>query len=332
MKPEEIKQISVLGAGVMGHGIAQAFIMGGYPVKLYDIQDAALATAQAHIEESLELFREAELISDEDIHGALQRLTTTDDLASASKGVDFIVEAAPEILDLKQKLFKQVEALCGKKTIIATNTSSLTLKEISAYVEDKGRLVITHWFSPPQIVPTVEVVKGEETSEATVETACALMEKIKKMPVRINHEIPGFLVNRIQVAMGREVFDLYAKGIASAQDIDKAIVGSIGFRLASIGPLRGADFNGLDIWLRAAKNLLPEIQSSIELPQALRRLEAEGHLGIKSGRGFYEYATSFAERKLDEAVKSRDLQFLARLKEQYWNTTLRENKKSPNSS
>ena len=326
MKLEEIKQISVLGAGVMGHGIAQAFIMGGYPVKLYDIQDAILVTAQAHIEESLELFRQVGLISERDLGGAVQRLTTTDDLAFASKGADFIVEAAPEDLDLKQQLFKQVEALCADETIVATNTSSLTLKEISAHVENKARLVITHWFSPPQIVPTVEVVKGEETSDETLETAYQLMEKIKKMPVRIDREVPGFLVNRIQVAMAREVFDLYEKGIASAQDIDRAVIGSIGFRLASIGPLRAADFNGIDIWSRAAKNLLPEIQSSIELPEALRRLDAQGHRGIKSGRGFYEYTTSFSDTKLDKAVKARDLQFLARLKDEYRDRPLKDEK------
>ena len=332
MKLEEIKQISVLGAGVMGHGIAQAFIMGGYPVKLYDIQDAILATARAHIEESLGLFQEVGLISAKEVKAATQRLTTTDDLAFASKGADFIVEAAPEILDLKQKLFRKVEEFCGGETIVATNTSSLTLKEISAYTKNKARLVITHWFSPPQIVPTVEVVKGEETSTETLETAYQLMEKIKKMPVRIDREIPGFLVNRIQVAMAREVLDIYEKGIASVQEIDKAVIGSIGFRLASIGPLRSADFNGIDIWSRAAKNLLPEIQNSTELPESLSRLHAQGHLGIKSGKGFYEYATSFSGTKLDEAVRARDLQFLARLKEEYWDRPLKDDKESHNSS
>jgi 3-hydroxybutyryl-CoA dehydrogenase len=324
MELEEIRQISVLGAGIMGHGIAQAFIMAGYPVKLYDIQDSVLETAKVHIIESLELFQQAGLISDEDISAAIRRLVTSTDLKHAVEGSDFIIEAAPEYLDLKQQLFQQVESFCGQGTIIASNTSSLTLKNIGALVKHKDRLVITHWFNPPQIVPAVEVVRGEATSEGTLDTAYKLMQKIKKQPVKIEKELPGFLINRIQMAMVREVFDLYEKGVASAEDIDKAVRGSIGFRLAGVGPLRTADLGGLDVWLNAGKNLLPEIQSSTKTPSALERLVAEGHHGIKTGKGFYEYATDFQKEKLDEAVRARDRDFLARLKDLYWDMVAEE--------
>ena len=324
MKLEEIKEIAVLGAGVMGHGIAQAFIMGGYPVKLYDVQDGILATARAHIEESLELFQQAGLILKEGISAAVQRLTTSADLRYVAEGSDFIVEAAPENLVLKQELFRQVESFCGEDTIIASNTSSLTLKNIGTLVRHKDRLVVTHWFNPPQIVPAVEVVKGEETSEETLDTVYGLMQRIKKQPVRINKELPGFLVNRIQLAMAREVFDLYQKGVASAEDIDKAVKGSIGFRLAGVGLLRTADLGGLDVWLKVAKNLFPEIQSSTEPPDVLERLVAQGHYGIKTGKGFYEYTADFQEEKLDEAVKARDRDFLVRLKNLYWDVDQEE--------
>lgn len=322
MKLEEIQNISVLGAGIMGHGIAQSFLMGGYPVWLYDIRESILETAKGHIEKNLELFSQAGFIGKEDIEPILSRLSTTTDLENTVEGSDFIVEAAPEDLSLKQELFQRVESLCGKDTIIATNTSSLILKDIGARVKSKERLIITHWFNPPHIVPTVEVVKGEWTSDETMETAYGLLTKIKKVPVKIYQELPGFLVNRIQVAMAREVFDLYEKGVASAADIDKAVKGSFGFRLASIGPLLTADLGGLELWLKVCENLLPRIQSSTGPPEALQRLVSQGYLGIKSGKGFYDYAIDFSKTELDGAIQRRDQEFLNRLKHLYWDKKL----------
>jgi 3-hydroxybutyryl-CoA dehydrogenase len=318
MKLEEIRNISVLGAGIMGHGIAQSFLMRGYPVWLYDIKESILDTAKAHIEKNMGLFHRFDLIGEQDIKPALQRLSTTTDLKAAVEGSHFIVEAAPEDLSLKQGLFQQVESLCGKATIIATNTSSLTLRDIGVRVKDKERLVITHWFNPPHIVPTVEVVKGEQTSDETMEIAYGLLAKIRKVPVKIYQELPGFVVNRIQVAMVREVFDLYEKGVASAEDIDKAVKGSFGFRLASIGPLLTADLGGLELWLKVAENLLPQIQSSTDPPKALQRLVSQGHFGIKTGKGFYDYAVDFSKAELDGAIQKRDEEFLNRLKQLYW--------------
>jgi 3-hydroxyacyl-CoA dehydrogenase len=318
VRVDKIKSISVLGAGIMGHGIAQAFLMGGYPVRLYDIKKSILETARAHIKENLGLFARFGLIGKKEIAPALARLTTTTDVKRAVKGSDFVVEAAPENLALKQELFQRVERLCGTHTIIASNTSSLTLREIGAKVKNKGRLVITHWFNPPHIVPTVEVVKGPGTTHATMETAFALLTRIRKAPVRINVELPGFIVNRIQVALIREVWDLYEKGVASAEDIDRAVKGSMGFRLASIGPLLTADLGGLDLWLRVYENLAPHIRSTKTAPKTVKRLVAQGHHGIKSGRGFYDYAKDFSRTELDVAVKRRDEEFLRRLKALYW--------------
>ncbi len=318
MRLDEIHNISVLGAGTMGHGIAQTFLMGGYSVRLYDVQDAILETARAHIQKNLELFCKAGLIKQQAIKPAMKRLTTTADLQQAVAEGDFIVEAAPEDLKLKQELFQKVESFCRKDAILASNTSSLTLKEMGARVKNKARLVVTHWFNPPHIVPTVEVVRGEETSEETLETTYQLITRIKKMAVKVNRELPGFIVNRIQIAMAREVFDLYEKGVASAADIDQAVKGSFGFRLASIGPLLTADLGGLDVWYRVCQNLLPQIQSSTEPPESLQGLVAKGHLGVKSGQGFYNYAVDFSKADLDEVIQKRDREFLNRLKALYW--------------
>lgn len=318
MKLEDVKEISVLGAGIMGHGIAQAFLMGGYPVRLYDVKDGILETARAHIKKNMQMFAQEGLFEPEAVDRAMGRLFTTTELARAVQGADFIIEAAPEELFLKQELFAQVESLCPPGAIIATNTSSLTLSAIGQKVKEKGRLVVTHWFNPPHIVPTVEVVRGPETTDETMDLAVGLLQKIRKMPVRIQKELPGFIVNRIQTALVREVWDLYARGVASAEDIDKAVKGSVGFRLASIGPLLTADLGGLDLWLRVYDNLAPEICSCTEAPKAVRELVSQGHYGIKSGKGFYDYAVDFSKAELDEAVRRRDKEFLRRLKELYW--------------
>ena len=318
MRLEDIKTITVLGAGIMGHGIAQTFLMSGFPVRLFDIKGWILDTARAHIEKNLELFHEMGLLKKQAIGPALKGLTTTTDLQAAVQGSDFIIEAAPENLALKQDLFHQVESFSRADAIIASNTSSLMMTDIGARVKKKDRLVVTHWFNPPHIVPTVEVVKGEKTSDATVEVTVDLLNKVRKLPVKINLELPGFLVNRIQAAMAREVTDLYEKGVASAADIDKAIKGSIGFRLASIGMLLTMDLAGLDIWLKVCENLGPRIQSSTEPPKTLQSLVAQGQLGIKSGKGFYDYTLDSSKAELDEAVRKRDREFLKRLKALYW--------------
>jgi len=318
MKFEDIKTVSVLGAGIMGHGIAQSFLMGGYPVRLYDIKDAILDGARAHITQNMELFSRHGLIRQEDIAPSLERLSTTTDLSDAVKGCQFITEAAPENLDLKQSIFASVEEACQEDAIIASNTSSLTLAQIGVRVQAKERLVTTHWFNPPHIVPTVEVVRSDWTSDETFNVTHDLLLKIRKLPIKINKEIPGFLINRIQMAMVREILDLYEQGIASPEDIDKAVKGSIGFRLASIGPLLTIDLGGLKLWLKVCENLFPLISNSKEPPGVLTRLAEKGHDGIKSGKGFYDYSNEFSKETLDETIRRRDREFLNRLKDLYW--------------
>lgn len=318
MELEEIRNISVLGAGIMGHGIAQSFIMGGYTVTLYDISESVLNTAKSHIKENLERFRKFGLIGNEEVDPAFKNLSTTTDLKTAVWDSDFIIEAAPEILSLKKDLFEQVESFCKADAILATNSSSLTLKDIGERVQNKKRLIVTHWFNPPHIVPTVEVVKGEETTDEVMETVYSLLEKIKKTPVKILKDIPGFLVNRIQIAMVREILDLYEQGVACAEDIDKAVKGSIGFRLASIGPLLTIDLGGARLWFEVSNRLLPRIRSTTTPSKALQEIIDQGHDGIKSGKGFYDYSTDFTQDGLDRAISDRDDEFLNRLKNLYW--------------
>lgn len=318
MGVDKIRQIAVIGAGIMGHGIAQTFLMGGYPVYLYDLKGEILTAARSHIEKSLKKFSAAGLLREDEIEPALSRLAVTTDLKTAVAGSDFVIEAAPEDLELKQNLFLQLETLCPPDAILASNSSSLTITDIGRKVKNKRRLLIAHYFNPPHLVPTVELVKGEGTSDETLDTVYELMEKVRKVPVKIFKEVPGFLVNRIQMALAREVLDLYEQGVASAEDIDKAVKGSIGFRLASIGPLLTMDLGGINLWLKVYEYLVKEIQSSTASPEPLKRLASQGHDGIKSGKGFYDYNVDFSSGDLDQIAQKRDSEFLRRLKNLYW--------------
>lgn len=317
MRLEDIKQITVLGSGIMGHGIAQGFLMGGYDVRLFDISAEALDTARAHIEESLGLFAESGMLED-GVAANLARLGTTTDMADAVGGAQFVMEVIPEILDLKQRTFAEVEGLCPEGTILASNTSHLPLSRLFDRVKDRSRTVGAHYFNPPQIVPCVEIIKAEGTSDQTFQTTYDLIARIGKEPVKVNQDIPGFIVNRVQTAVLREAADLIARGVASAEDIDKAIKGSMGFRSASIGPLRMADLGGVDAWEDCCAQLLPDMARDTEAPALFKDLVAKGYTGIRAGRGFYSYDRDFQQAELDEVIKTRDREFLNRLRNLYW--------------
>jgi 3-hydroxybutyryl-CoA dehydrogenase len=318
MTIEPVKSVSVLGAGVMGQGIAQSFAMGGYPVFLYDIAQNILDAAHSHIESNLRLFFEADIIQSDDVKDCLGRIKVSNDIKKSVSGSDLVIEAAPEKVELKQNLFCEVEKYCSEKAILTTNTSHLKLAEIFSKVEFKNRTLATHWFNPPQIVPTVEVVKHRWTSDEAIQRTYEVLKIIGKEPVKIHLDIQGFLVNRILLAIAREALDLFDKGVASAEDIDRAVKGSIGFRYACIGPLRTIDLGGVEGWLDACYKLFPLINSSTEPPKSLEELLNKGNTGIHSGEGFYRYASQFLEKEIDPAVSDRDKDMFKLLKSFYW--------------
>lgn len=317
MTLESINKIGVIGAGIMGHNIALSFLMGKYPVTLFDVDTSILESATEKIKKNIVSFIEAGLVTEQEAGDILKQLSVSSDLNKDCADCDFVMEAATENLNLKQKIFLDLEASCSEKTIFATNTSSLTLAKIGEKIENRQRLVIAHWFNPPHIVPVVEIVRGPETNDETFNTTFDLLKRINKVPVRVNSDIPGFLINRISAAMTREILDLYDKGIASAEDIDRAVKGTIGFQFASIGPLQRLDFGGLDLWLQGLTQALPVLQNSVEPPKALEKLVSHGHTGIKSGKGFYDYKTDFSKDVLDKAIQKRDQDMIGRLKRNY---------------
>ena len=313
LKAGQIKRVSVVGAGLMGHGIAQAYAQEGYPVTITDSSKLALVGVKDRIKANLKTLAQEELLQQNDIEQVLARISVTESLEETIRNADFVTEAVFEDLETKRDLFQEMEKFCSPESILASNTSSFPMTQISALMERPERAIVTHWMNPPYLVPLVEIVPGEKTSEETYGTAYELLSKIKKVPVRVQKEITGFLINRIQSAMNREVYYLLEMGVASAEDIDLAIVTSLGFRLATLGPLRIRDLAGLDVTCKVDETLMREINSSPVVSTLLKDMVSRGEHGAKTSKGFFEYTPE----SLAEIIRERDQQFIQRLKKHY---------------
>lgn len=305
-----LARVAVLGLGTMGHGIAQTFAMAGCDVTGFDEIGAAGDSLHDRVRDNLRDFVEAGLFDAEQIEPTLRRIRVCRSEADAVRDAQFVTEAVREDLATKQELFERLERDMAEDTILASNSSTFPISQSGARLRRPERAVVTHWFNPPHIVPTVEVVGSPRTSEATIQASLELLRRAGKLAIRINQELPGFLVNRVQIAVMREVWDLLDRGVASVEDIDAAIQGSMGFRLAALGPLRIHDFGGLDIQTAVFRNLAPEIASGTEVPQAVQTLVNAGHHGFKNGRGFYEYPPVAAE----QIRSQRDQRYLTLLR------------------
>lgn len=300
------KKAAVIGSGVMGHGIAQVYALAGYSVSLYDIRDELLSKARQAIEQSLSLQVREDVLTEQAKQEALARITLTTNLQEAVADADLITEAIPEVIDLKWTLFEQLEAYAKPDAIIASNTSTFSIGRLIERVKTPQRFIITHFFNPAQLVPLVEIVRHEKTSEDVVQKTVELIKQIGKSPVLLKKDVPGFIANRLQTALMREAFSLLANGIAEAHEIDTVMKDGIGFRWAFVGPIETADFGGLDTWQRVMDNLAPELDKSEAAPAIIRKLVEKGDLGTKTGAGIYSYAdTSVADR-----LQKRDEQFL----------------------
>lgn len=236
----------------------------------------------------------------------MSRITATVDMAEAVADADFVTESIPENLHLKQEIFRAMDSLAPQSTILASNASMLKITDIGKKVKDKERLVITHWFNPPYLIPVVEVVKGVDTSPDTVERTVNLLERIVKVPVRVLEEVPGHLLNRIQFALFRETLALFEDGVATPEEIDKAVSGSLGLRLATIGPLKTIDLAGIDLLWFGMREIYKGLDNSPEPPKIVQEKVKAGHVGIKSGKGFFEYRSgglvNAEERNRDKKI------------------------------
>ena len=287
-----INKIAILGSGTMGHSIAEDFAMHGYQVNLYDIEQKQLTKALSDIHEDLNLLVEEELISLHVIQEAIDRITPYTDLIQAVSDRDYVIEATPEVLDLKQQLFKQLDEYCPDYTILASNTSSLSLSSVMQLVSEqrKQRVMVNHWYNPGNLMPLVELSFFGNTPDQIYAEVEQLYKTLKKQTVRVLKDVPGLIANRIQQGVAREVFSIIEQGIAAPEDVDKALKFGPAFRYATTGQLEVADFGGLDVWCVVGDNLLKEMDNSQCANPILRQKVAEGKLGVKSGEGFYHYS------------------------------------------
>lgn len=283
----DIGTVAVLGAGTMGHGIAQVCAAAGCTVRLYDIDDAAVQSGLARIRGNFDKGIDRGKVTESERDAVLERLEGTTSIAEAVTGSDLVVEAAPESMDLKEKIFREVDAAAPDHALLASNTSSLSIARIASVVRDPGRFLGMHFFNPVHIMALVEVVWGPETSDESREAAVAFARRLGKEPIVVR-DAPGFASSRLGIVLGMEAIRMVEQGVASPADIDKAM--ELGYR-HPMGPLRLTDLVGLDVRLGIAEYLHETLESDAFLPpDLLKRMVSEGKLGKKSGRGFYDWS------------------------------------------
>jgi len=293
-----IKNISVIGAGTMGHGIANAFAMHGCKVNLYESYANIRDTALELIRSELVFMADEKHISNAQVDETLANITLFDDLEQAVKNADFVIEAIPENLELKKDLFARLDAVCPPHTIFASNTSSLPLMDMIQHLpaERQAHAMVCHWYNPAYLISIAELSCFGNMDEAVFQEVYDLHVRAGKQPVRILKDIPGLIANRILHAMAREVFHLIEIGAASPEDIDKALKFGPGFRSATTGILETADMGGLDIWCAVEDNLFKELNNSSRACDFMRGKVQQGKLGIKTGEGFFSYSDNTKEK------------------------------------
>ncbi|MGW1374268.1 3-hydroxyacyl-CoA dehydrogenase family protein [Streptomyces sp. NPDC002446] len=280
------KKLAVIGAGLMGSGIAQVSAQAGWDVVLRDVTDGALARGKGGIEASYEKFVAKGKLAAADAEQALARITTTTDL-DATADADIVVEAVFERIDVKREIFQTLDKLVKDEAVLASNTSAIPITKIAAATSRPERVVGTHFFSPVPMMQLCELVRGYKTSDETLATARAFAESVGKTCVVVNRDVAGFVTTRLISALVVEAAKLYESGVASAEDIDTAC--KLGFGHA-MGPLATADLTGIDILMHATDNIYTESQDEkFAPPEIMRRMVDAGDIGRKSGQGFYEH-------------------------------------------
>jgi 3-hydroxybutyryl-CoA dehydrogenase len=299
-KPGEIKQIVVVGAGNMGEGIVQSFAQAGKTVKVLSRKKETLDKCLQQIDTNLKLFAEFQLLEEapETIESRITCILMTE-LSEAVRGCHFIVETIPEVLADKKELFGKLDD-CDPDVILASNTSSITITTLTDGMKTAYRVVGTHYFNPAHIMPLVEIHRGKHTCDNAVQTTRDLMSQVGKKPILVKKEIPGFIVNRIQGAIFREISYLLDEGVATPEDIDMAAKAMYGFRLSCIGPMEADDMIGLDTSARVSANLFKTLSNRTEPSAALLGKVNNGELGIKAGVGWYDYRGRTRTQILDE--------------------------------
>lgn len=305
-----MERTRVLGAGIMGHSIALALAWAEQDVVLWGTDKSDLARAEKEIADKIERLAAGGVVKGNPDEVA-ERIRYTTSLEDAASGATFLIEAIPEQLEIKQNFFKTLDELCEPSVILASNTSGLRPSDIAKLMKHAERMVVTHFWNPAHLIPLVEVVRGKHTSQEAVNRSLALLRAIKKKPIVVKKEVPGFVANRLQYALFREAQHLLEEDVADVEDIDAAVIYSIGRRLPVTGPFMTADMGGLDVFHSISEYLFPELSKAEGSLPAMRSLVEQGKFGIKGDAGFYEWG---AERKR-EFLRKREEQLIRFLKQ-----------------
>ena len=296
MNIDEIKKVLVIGAGTMGHSIAQVYAQKGIEVNLVDLNQKKLKHAITLIKSNLNTLAKFGRVPHDEISVIIKRIHLFTEIANAAKETNLAMEAVNEKVDIKKKVFSQLDKYCSEDAIIASNTSGLDIFSI-ADVKQPERLIIHHWCAPPHIIPLVEIVPGPNTSQEIIKFSTKLLESLGKKPVVLKNFFHNFIVNRIQSVIYVQVYEMLKKGWATAEQIDLAVKANLGLRIPILGVVQTQDFTGLDLVLDKQK----EFRINRNYPQ-VEELVKKGHFGVKSGKGFYDYGG----RSEAEILKKRD--------------------------
>ena len=296
MNSNTIGSIGVIGAGLMGHSIAMNFAAGGHEVVLVDTTDENLRMAMENVSATLGVLQEQGLVDETTAQAVPGRIRTSTSIAGAMDDVGFVVEAVFEDLDLKRRIFADLDRHCPPHAVLTSNTSSYMTSQLAPSTNRPDKVVVANWWNPAHLLPLVEVVRGPQTSDETIEITKSVLEGIGKRPVVLQKESLGFIGNRMQFALLREALAVVDKGIASAEDVDTVVKTGFGRRLAVAGPLEVFDIAGWDTISHIIDELYPDLDTSAENSPTITGMLERGDLGVKSGRGFYEWN--------DEAVEA----------------------------
>lgn len=319
MNTKDVRNIAVLGTGTMAPGIAQLFSLSGYNVTMWGRTDASLQRGFDQVRSNLRTYQENDLIEKGQDKIVLSRLKGVKKLEEAAEGADFVIESVAEDMSLKKQIFVRLDSICQKNAILATNTSGLGITEIASETSRPEKVLVTHFWNPPHLIPLVEIVRGEKTSEETIKVATDMMLRIGKTPVLVKKEVPGFIGNRLQFALLREALYIVEEGIASMEDVDTTVKMSFGRRLPATGPLESADLGGLDIFGAVSQYLMKDLCKSCEVSPLLADRMKKQELGVKSGKGLYNWSPELTAKM----KKAREKLLIAFLKEDLISAPLR---------
>ena len=300
LSTDKLTKIGVIGAGLMGHGIALNFALHGYEVYLNDTTQEALDTSLVNIQQSLATMIKVGLASNSDIKSVPEKIHVSTSLDKTVNDVDFVIEAVFEDMDIKKKLFNQLDTLSPERTILSSNTSSFMSSQLASATNRPDKVVVANWWNPPYLLPLIEVVRGPQTSDNTIAKTVSLFKDIGKQPVVLQKESIGFIGNRMQFALLREAISVVEQGIASAEDVDLVVKSSFGRRLALAGPFEVFDLAGWDTISHIIDELFPVIESSPRSPKLISEKVTNGNFGVKSGAGFYEWSHENVEAFRDK--------------------------------